>query len=168
MEITKEWLEEKNFWVPMVEWFDNQDETDAFKIIDKLMIRDEYLFWVVVLIMRLMNTNACIAWAVFIIGCRYKAWEDIDYKDLSVRIYQKAFNLSKEDFHIFVERNIEETIEALAYNELGGKYNEAKQVYLDKLARKIINFGIKLLKSGENEDYGEMVRKTGGIDYDSN
>ena len=64
MEITKEWLTEKSACSEGVKWFNAQKETDAVKVLKKL-IKEKHLDWANWTIVRVMNYKQYVSYAVF-------------------------------------------------------------------------------------------------------
>ena len=67
MKITKEWLEERNACKEGIDWFATQTETDGIKILKKLIAEDkeDKLDWANWLIVRLMDYNGYVSYAIF-------------------------------------------------------------------------------------------------------
>jgi hypothetical protein len=64
MDITKEWLKEKGACSEGVKWFNAQKETDAVKVLSKL-IKEEKLDWANWTICRIFNYKQRVQYAVF-------------------------------------------------------------------------------------------------------
>ena len=63
MQITKEWLIEKEACEEGLNWFLNQSETDLYKLIDKL-IKENHKDWANWLIVRVMNRQQQLKYAI--------------------------------------------------------------------------------------------------------
>ena len=64
MQIKKEWLIEKKACNEGVEWFYNQKETDGIRIVKKLIVAKK-LEWANWLIVRIMDYNQYVSYAIF-------------------------------------------------------------------------------------------------------
>ena len=64
MKLTEEWLKEKSACSEGVEWFLKQKETDAVKVLEKL-IKEKQLPWANWTIVRVMNYKQRVQYAVF-------------------------------------------------------------------------------------------------------
>jgi hypothetical protein len=65
MKINKTWLAEKNACSKGIEWFNNQSETDALKIIENFVEKKEHLDWANWLIARIMSYKQHVSYAVY-------------------------------------------------------------------------------------------------------
>jgi hypothetical protein len=71
MNITTEFLKDKNACPEGVKWFDAQEERDGAKVVEKLMSEDK-LDWANWLIVRIMERERRIAYAIFAVEQCYR------------------------------------------------------------------------------------------------
>ena len=64
MKITECWLQEKSACSDGIDWFKNQSETDAIKLIEKLMIERKFL-WANWLIVHVLSIRQCVRYSIF-------------------------------------------------------------------------------------------------------
>ena len=83
MKITEEWLEEKETCEEGIIWFADQKETDAIKVLDKL-INQNRLDWGNWLICRVFNYDQRVKYAVFAAGQVLHLWADKYPKEAAI------------------------------------------------------------------------------------
>ena len=148
MIVTKKWLEDHEANKRMIDWFINQQDTDSFKVIDKL-IEEKRLCWACDLIMRLMNQKQSYKWLV-LIKKEATGLEDITRNTISKEIYTKNPRPSRDDFYYFIEMEIEFAIECIYFNERGKDImDEEGFFYGREIKQHLIEQGIKILKDEE-------------------
>ena len=129
MKITKEWLHEQSACISGMKWFLEQKETDAVKVIEKL-ISEEKLQWANWTICRVFNYKQRVQYAV------YAAEQVID-------IFEKKYPEDKrprkaiEAVKKCIENPSEENKRIAAY--------AANAAYAAEIRKKILEYGIKLL-----------------------
>ena len=133
MKLTEEWLKEKSACSEGVEWFLKQKETDAVKVLEKL-IKEKQLQWANWTICRVFNYKQRIQYAVFaaeqVIGIYEKKHPD----DKRPR---KAIEAAKKCIVNPSEKN---------KNDAAADAAAADAAAYDALRVKILEYGIKLLK----------------------
>jgi len=159
MEITKEFLKEKCACAKGYEWFIKQKETDGIKVVKKLIKEDKH-DWANWIIVRIMSYKQYVSYAVF------SAEQVIDiYKKKypNDQRPRKAINSAKECIKNPSVENKKLAAYAAyaAYAYAAYASSDAAYAYAAYAARKemrikILNYGIKLLKSDSQK---------GGINY---
>lgn len=139
MLITKKWLQEKSACPCGVKWFLAQKETDAVEVLEKL-ISENQLRWANWTIVRVMNYKQYVSYAVF-------AAEQV------LDIYEKKYPDNKrprkaiEAAKRCIENPSEENKNAAATTDYA--VTDYYAAAADALRKKILEYGIKLLKQSK-------------------
>jgi len=101
MKLTEQWLKEKSACSEGVKWFLKQKETDAVKVLKKL-IKEKQLLWANWTIVRVMNYKQRVQYAVFaaeqVIGIYEKKYPDDKRPRQAIEAAKKCIeNPSKEN-----------------------------------------------------------------------
>ena len=146
MKITKEWLEEESACSEGKEWFLNQKETEGKKVCLKLIKADK-LDWANWLVVRLMNHNQQIQYAIFAAEQVIEIYEKQYPKDDRPR---KAIEAAKECLKQPTEEN-----RSAARDAAGDAARDAARAAGDEagdeMKSKIIKYGLKILEVSHAE-----------------
>ena len=149
MNITKEWLQEKLACSAGVKWFLSQKESNAFKVIEKLISEDK-LDWANWTIVRVMNYKQYVGYAVHA-------------AEQTIAIYEKEFpdddrpRKAIEAAKRCIENPRDENKKSAAYAASAAAYAAAADyaAYADyakkEMKIKILRYGLQLLKEVDNE-----------------
>jgi len=100
MKLTEQWLREKSACSEGVEWFLKQKETDAVKVLKKL-IKEKQLPWANWTIVRVMNYKQRVQYAVFaaeqVIGIFEKKYPDDKRPRQAIEAAKKCIDNSSEE-----------------------------------------------------------------------
>ena len=132
MDITLEWLKEKSACQSGVEWFKNQEETDAIKVIEKL-IKENQLNWANWTICRVFDYKQRVQSAVFA-------------AESCIDIFEKRYPDNKKPRQAIeaAKKYIDNPSEE---NKVAAAYAAAYAAYARKNMKiKILTYGISLLK----------------------
>ena len=134
VKITGDWLQERSACGSGVKWFLNQGEDDAVKVIKKL-IKENRLSWANWLIVRIMDYEQCVSYAVFAAEQVINIYEKKYPKDKRLR---KAIEAAKK----CIENPSNENKKAAA--------DAAACAAADAMGIKILKYGLSLLVDNKN------------------
>ena len=149
MKLTKEWLKEKSACKEGYEWFIKQDESDAVKVLRKLMLEDHFN-WANWTICRLFGYKQKIQYAVFASEQVLPIFEKKYPKDDRPR---KAIEAAKKCIE---DPSTENKADAAAYDAADAAADAVDAAAADavdadaarkEMQIKILEYGIKLLES---------------------
>ena len=84
MKITKAWLEKREACPKGIEWFENQKEREAIKVV-KALIKDSRLNWALWLLPQTMKYKQSVRLAIFSAERCLPMWEKFDKEDTRVK-----------------------------------------------------------------------------------
>ena len=139
MLITKKWLKEKSACSEGVKWFNAQKETDAVKVIKKL-IQEDKLDWANWTIVRMMDYKQYVSYAVFaaeqVIDIYEKKYPNNKRPREAIKAAKKCIDNPSKENKAAAYADAAAYVDAAAYAA-----NAAK----NKMKVKILEYGIKLL-----------------------
>ena len=124
MNITREWLDEKQACRDGKDWFAAQDETDGVKVVEKLMA-EKRLDWANWLIVRIMESPQYLAYAIYA--------ADAAAADADAAAAAAAYAAAVAD----------DAAAAAAADAAAAAYDAR-----EKMMRRILTHGLSLLKKG--------------------
>ena len=146
MKITKEWLKERSACSEGVEWFLAQKETDAVKVLKKLIDEDKWI-WANWTICRIFDYKQKVQYAVFaaeqVIDLFEQKYPDDKRPREAIEAAKKCIDDPSEKNKVAAAAYAADAVDAAAYTAA----KKGMQI-------KILNYGLGLLKGTNKQEVG--------------